>query len=206
MSHGNVSALYRPIDSKIVEQTKILYGACATQIARQLTGCNIESLLFVSIVDQYVETKVGNGYDLQFSAIRRDNTGKAQTPQMKLLHDVSVELMMAGLQSKRLDKWLRKQGLAYCHRHSCGNEMVPVAEELAWYKRMGPDQLNRTGLDWSGTHEIVHCFGCLSKTCFVPINLGSIYKRIFENTSKILEKSGYPASFSESKGNKEKAA
>lgn len=193
MSHGNHSPLYRPINQSIILKVSDIHGPVAAEIAHTLDGCHIESLLFVSLVHQYSEAARGNHYDLQFSALDRGGRGKLQTPEMKLLHDVRVELMMAGRQYKRLDTWLRKKNIALCHRHSCGDAMVPVSREDAWYDEMEKDQLNRTWLDWSGSHTIEHCFGCLSRKAFFPEQTRRAYDQIFDCTVSVLQSCGYEA-------------
>jgi hypothetical protein len=195
MSHGNTSPLLRPADSAIVSHIDSILGSdTASQIFRIFkAGCRIETLLLVSLAHQFDHSAAGSRYDLQFSAIKKDGTGKVQTPQMKLLHDVRVELGMAGWEFKQLNVWLESKGFELCRRHSCGDDMVPRDQVSKWYEDMRPDQLRRTQLDWDGTHELVDCPGCLSKKCFFPDKTRRAYDQIFDVTEKALIAAGHPA-------------
>ena len=191
MSHGNVSPLYRPTGPMIVMRAAEHFGQVAINIDTLMRGCHTETLLFVSLCHHVKETLEGRGYDLPFSAIRRDGTGKLQTPPMRLLHDVRVEFMMAGRQYKRFQNWLAYQGYVLCHRHSCGDEIVRLEAEESWYDNYETDQMVRTQLDWDGTHEMVDCFGCLKKKCFWDQRLSEVYREIFQITEAVLRAAGF---------------
>lgn len=195
MSMGTHCRLYRPIEPSVVSWTQ---ARCAHDtlrihipaIARILTNhCKIETLLWFAVID-LIERALLDERDLALpggafapslllSAIRKDGRGKHQTREMKLLHDVVVELGMAEENYETLQAYLREHlGLHIGGRHSCSKDCVRIDDLAAFRHAVRADQLQRTMLDW--THETtVIPLHELDQVCTYPLTQQTAVARIF---------------------------
>mgnify|MGYP001564472593 CR=1 FL=1 len=117
--------------------------------------CCAETLQVAAVL-QIVENHLdGHGRMLYLSALRRDRTGKMQTEEMRLLHDVIVEMPMNSYGYAQLQEVLRPHNMQMVMMHSCGGDIIPAGRDsyLAWWDKVKVEQLTRTWLDWSTTTE-----------------------------------------------------
>lgn len=154
MSSGKKSELFRPIEPAMLAAVEASYPAAAPHVralhAILTDACRVETLLFMAVVDALDRAIVGVPASILLSAVLTDGSGKAQTAEMELVHDVLVELPMAGRNHKRLQAYLGTLGFEWCMMHSCGGDCVPADGVDAWYDARASEQLLRTRLDWEG--------------------------------------------------------
>lgn len=122
-----------------------------------------ETLLFVTLVGMVSRYLAGEredeadyghfGAGTKLSAVKRDGSGKMQTPIMDLLHDVIVEMQMAGGNFRRLQQYLGGHQMALVSLHSCYMLVINSADVDAFYAACGADQMMRTNLDWVSDTE-----------------------------------------------------
>jgi hypothetical protein len=72
---------------------------------------------------------------------------------MELLHDVVVESWMAMGNMRRLQMYLRGEGMVVVSLHSCYMLVIGANQEDAFYEACACDQALRTNLDWVGVTE-----------------------------------------------------
>lgn len=162
MSIGKKSNLFFPIDQTVVQAVSTLYpkmGHHVPGIAEMMTlnETRVEALLFVSTIDVVSRASnrifdfEGKSASLYLSAIHNSKMHKGQTVAMELLHDVVVEMQMAGLQFEMLQSYLRKHfGLRMQFMHSCGADCTGEGDSLFIYQARAKEQALRTALDWTG--------------------------------------------------------
>ncbi len=154
MSSGKKSPLFRPITSDLlpwIEETHLRARPHVRPIFEILTtDCYVETLLFVAVIDALDRALGGEPGTIMLSAVMKNGVGKAQTAAMELVHDVLVELPMAGRNYTRLQAYLKGIGFEWCMMHSCGGDCVPIDLVEAWYDARGGEQKLRTRLDWQG--------------------------------------------------------
>ncbi len=158
MSFGKRSPLYQPIryNSRTKRIFKELYPALREKEIRSLfkiltANCSIETILFVAILDM-VSRFPGKSTPVMLSAVLKTHAGKAQTQDMEILHDVLVELQMAGENFRNLQNFLRQNyGGEFVFLHSCGGDFIPTHLVDAWYLSRRKEQSMRTRLDWMGS-------------------------------------------------------
>lgn len=166
MSMGTVSPLYQPFDDEMLERLAGHYPSIGLQNVTRITEImtdhlRTETLLMVAICDM-LDRQLRGVYDegdqrrqtqasgILLSAIARSGTYKVQTEQMKLLHDVLVELQMAGRNFARLQRFLQAEyGVQVVTMHSCGSAIVACNRVDSYYDTAAPEQLQRTTLDWT---------------------------------------------------------
>jgi hypothetical protein len=157
VSSGKKSALYSPITKALVPIVAAQYplaSAHALPVYEILTqSCAVESLLFVSVIDMIERHVKKQPTDITLSVVHKDERGKIQTKNMELVHDVVVELQMAGREFRDLQYYLAAHGMKILFMHSCSVVIVDPDEEDTWYASVAAEQLMRTSLDWSGTQE-----------------------------------------------------
>lgn len=124
---------------------------------------NTETLLFATLLVMINRYRMGyrekapgfrRGAGIMLSAVKKGGTGKMQTPNMKLIHDVFVELPMAGNNFRKLQALLGQNGLTLALMHSCGGAIIPAKEIDDFYEETGEAQEMRTLLDWQGSMTI----------------------------------------------------
>ncbi|MBP6888537.1 MAG: hypothetical protein KBC21_02420 [Candidatus Pacebacteria bacterium] len=162
MSIGKKSDLFFPINQAVVQAVADLYPSMShhvQEIAGMMTfnDTKVEALLFVSTVD--IVSRASNrifdferrSASLYLSAIHNSGMHKGQTAAMELLHDVVVEMQMAGLQFEMLQSYLKKHfGLRMQFMHSCGTDCTGEGDSSFVYQARAKEQALRTALDWSG--------------------------------------------------------
>ncbi len=202
MSMGTNSPLYRPIDQSVAAYTAGILrtdalGPHIGPLYRILTNhCKVEALLWFAVVDLIERALLGErdpeipggtiAPTLLLSAVRKDGRGKHQTPEMKLLHDVVVELNMAEENYEELQAYLRKYlGMHIGGRHSCSKDVVRTEDLAAFRAAVRADQLHRTTLDW--THETTQVsIRQLTLACVYPVSQQIMVERIFSRSEKCL--------------------
>lgn len=122
-----------------------------------------ETLLFVTLVGMVSRYLAGEredeadyghfGAGTKLSAVKRDGSGKMQTPIMGLLHDVIVEMQMAGGNFRKLQQYLGGHQMALVSLHSCYMLVIDAKDVDAFYAACGADQMMRTNLDWVSDTE-----------------------------------------------------
>lgn len=170
---GTASKLYQPINNidRAIEIIGAQFAPHGTRIAREVADImtqdlHCEALLFSVLVAMINEAEKGSrdldlaGGDiapvLLLSALNASGTAKVQTPQLKLVHDVVVELQMAGRNFARLQSYLRGAfGKEMVFYHSCGSAIVPTWKVEAFYDAVAQEQFLRTGLDWSSPSKLI---------------------------------------------------
>lgn len=159
MSSGKKSQLFHPIVESMLPAVKEAYPLAQPHVQQVFeiltTDCHVETLLFVAVIDALDRALDGKPGTIILSAILNERPGKVQTPAMSLVHDVLVELPMAGRNYKRLQAYLASLGYEWCMMHSCGGDCVPIDRVEAWYDAMAAEQQLRTKLDWEGSSNIV---------------------------------------------------
>lgn len=168
MSTGTKSHLFQPISSEMLPAIKKHFNNVNPSMVDEMFSIMTdrlvtETLLFVALVgmvSRYLkgeredEPDYGSfGAGTKLSAVKRDGSGKMQTPIMELLHDVVVEMQMAGGNFRRLQQYLGGHGLAVVSLHSCYMLIISADDVDAFYDACGSDQMMRTALDWSGETE-----------------------------------------------------
>jgi hypothetical protein len=190
MSYGKKCELYCPVQPAMVSRLNHFYPSAAPHIEnlyKILTqNCIVETLLFVSIVDcveRYLAGEQDAGFRL--SILRRDGKGKIQTRELEILHDVVVELQMAGENFEWLQQYLlRELRGKFVFFHSCGKALVPVRDIAGWYQDVRAEQVQRTVLDWSGSMEKKVSEEYARQVGIVP-------EKLFENLHRIFQVSDY---------------
>ncbi len=200
MSMGSNSRLYRPIEAGIVSHTKRilraneLYSHIAPLYGILTNYCRVETLLWFAVVDLIERALLGErdpeipggtiAPTLLLSAVRKDGRGKHQTPEMKLLHDVVVELNMAEENYEELQAYLRKHlGMHIGGRHSCTKDVVRTEDLAAFRAAVRADQLHRTTLDWMQSTTQVS-LRQLTGACVYPASQQVMVERIFSRSEK----------------------
>lgn len=115
--------------------------------------CYVETLQVVAVMTTIENYLMGSGRTFYLSALLRDRSGKMQTAEMRLLHDVIVEMPMNSFGYTQLQLVLAKYGMQFVMMHSCGGDIIPDGREsyLAWWHSIKDQQLARTWLDWTTT-------------------------------------------------------
>lgn len=168
MSTGTKSHLFKPVSSEMLPVIKKHFDNVKPEMIDEMFSIMTdrlvtETLLFVALVGMVSRYLKGEredepdygafGAGTKLSAVKKDGTGKMQTPIMELLHDVIVEMQMAGGNFRRLQKYLGGHGLAVVSLHSCYMLVISADDVDAFYDACGNDQMMRTALDWSGETE-----------------------------------------------------
>ncbi len=164
MSMGTKSPLYLPFNPQMVERLAERYPRLEEDVIADVVDIMTdylytETLLMVAICDM-LDRKLAGELDedaageyaagIKLSAVAKSGTYKLQTAEMKLLHDVVVELQMAGQNYDRLQEYLSARfGLRMVTMHSCGAAMVAVEDADAYYRAVAVEQEQRTRLDWT---------------------------------------------------------
>lgn len=164
MSSGKKSQLFQPVNEDMLFTLAGIYPNAVENIGSLYfiltNNCRVETLQFVAIVDMISRAKKDN-FDhynglaamVMLSVMSKSGNQKYQTTNLELLHDVLVEVHMAGRNFKNLQKYLAKEELAYVSFHSCGSGITKLSHEDIFYDTVEKEQLMRTELDWSGTTE-----------------------------------------------------
>lgn len=179
MSSGKKSELFRPIEPAMLAAVEAAHPAAAPHVraihAILTDACHVETLLFVAVIDALDRALSGTPASILLSAVLRDGSGKAQTAEMELVHDVLVELPMAGRNYRRLQGYLGTLGFEWCMMHSCGGDCVPAGDVDAWYDARAEEQMLRTRLDWEGvSHKGVSDAFIRTSTRMTPGELATI--------------------------------
>lgn len=117
--------------------------------------CCVETLQMVTVMQTVENYLRGEARPFYLSALRLDRTGKMQTAEMRLLHDVIVEMPMNGYGYAKLQEVLRVHNMRFVLMHSCGSDVIPADQDsyLRWWEGVKSEQLTRTWLDWSTTTQ-----------------------------------------------------
>jgi hypothetical protein len=165
MSFGTKDSSFRPIDESILEKVKFFFPNLSNSMINDLyhimtKNCAVETLLFVALLDMIDRFKKGKredepdyghfGAGTKLSAVSHDGKSKKQTYIMELLHDVIVEVQMAGGNFRNLQKYLAQHDMQIVSLHSCYMLVIANSNVDAFYESCGCDQERRTYLDWSG--------------------------------------------------------
>lgn len=163
MSMGTKSPLYRPITPAIVPFTRDEHPALAQHIQPLydiLTDhCQIETLLWFATIDLLDRSLSGErepelpggqfGPSILLSVVGKEGQGKYQSKELKLLHDVIVEMSMAGRNYRRLQEYLLdKFDRQIVLFHSCGGSMICPKDLELYEDAVANEQHLRTDLDW----------------------------------------------------------
>ncbi|MEX0931827.1 MAG: hypothetical protein WDZ88_03705 [Candidatus Paceibacterota bacterium] len=170
MSYGTKHETYKPVEAHMLHTLhKSYWQNLEPDEIRAIfdvmtEGLHTETLLFTFIIDALARfesgakdhASYGFGAGIRLSAVCKNGKGKFQTTELKLLHDVIVEMQMAGRNFFELQKLLRtRYGATFVHYHSCGSAIISLEQVKEFYEVSSSDQLLRTKLDWSGAHNIV---------------------------------------------------
>lgn len=128
------------------EQAEALYSILTDRLTT-------ETLLFTALIDLIDRYRKNGSASFKLSAIRKDKKGKVQTYAMELLHDVIVELQMAGRAMKKIQTELGKNGTMLAFMHSCESAIVDTQQVDSWLESKSEEEALRTRLDWEGTFE-----------------------------------------------------
>lgn len=165
MSMGTKSLVYKPVEASMLPAIERSYPRLPLGFVKNVfdiltKNLRTETLLFICVVDMLARfldgEREGQKRDLAIStqlilsALRKDRKGKMQTDNMELIHDVVVELQMAGGNFRDLNRYLAGFGLKIVFGHSCKSAVVRAEDEDLFYSLFGEEQLLRTELDWSG--------------------------------------------------------
>lgn len=166
MSRGTQSPTFAPVQGAMLDQIAMWYPRVGEQRIRRIFEImtdrfTTETLLFVTVIDLIERKLTGNhsfetpvdhlGPRLRLSVISADGTYKLQTPQMRDLHDVLVELQMSNRIFWQLQRYVKREfGLTFVFDHSCGSGLVPVKQAKSYLKLIMPEEEFRTKLDWIG--------------------------------------------------------
>ncbi len=117
--------------------------------------CYIETLQMVTVMQTVENYLAGQSKTFYLSALRLDHTGKMQTAEMRLLHDVMVEMPMNSYGYSRFQEVLRAHNMQFVMMYSCGSDVIPADRDsyLRWWESIRAEQLTRTWLDWSTTTQ-----------------------------------------------------
>lgn len=168
MSMGTQSPLFRPVSEAMLETVRLYCTRLSAGFLRSMfnimtDGLHTETLLFAALavtIHRYYggvrdqSPGFDRGAGIMLSAVKKDGSGKMQTPGMKLIHDVFVELPMAGSNFRKLQALLERHGITLVLMHSCGGAIVPAEEVDAFYHEVEKEQETRTLLDWQGSMEV----------------------------------------------------
>lgn len=157
--------------------------------------CVVETLLFVAVLDMVSRARSGVSAKIMLSLVRKDKRGKMQTEEMELLHDVVVELQMAGGNFRELQRYLAGEGFQLCFMHSCGSDCVPLANVDQWYASHEGEQLLRTTLDWSGSVAKKVSPKLIVEEALISADEFATVRRICENTKAALGYTGKAVAF-----------
>jgi hypothetical protein len=118
---------------------------------------NTETLLFVAMISnlsrfvagEKEDAGFGFGPGIRLSALSKDKTYKMQSNEMELLHDVVVELPMAGRNFNKYQEYIAKEfGATAVRYHSCGEAIVSLKDVDRFFDACASEQKLRTLLDW----------------------------------------------------------
>lgn len=166
MSLGTKSLLFKPVNASMLPIIKSNYTNISPTMVDDIytimtKNLVTESLLFtaiVSMVDRFIsgeredEPNYGQyGAGIKLSAVEKTNKYKMQSPVMELLHDVIVEVQMAGSNFRNLQKYLGTHNMAVATLHSCYMFVLSVDDLDSFYDNCGVDQMRRTELDWTSS-------------------------------------------------------
>jgi hypothetical protein len=166
MSQGTKSEVFAPVKKEMLELFERKFHNIQPVFIREIFSIMTEKLVtetllftaILSMVSRFLrgeyedETAYGHfGAGTKLSAVTKDGKRKMQTRPMELLHDVIVELQMAGGNFRKLQKYLASHGLSLVCLHSCYMLVIRVDNVDAFYEACGTDQQRRTELDWVGT-------------------------------------------------------
>ena len=187
MSYGKLSHLYMPVKNDMVPMFSSHLGLDQSMVEEifdaMSTSCEVELLLFSAICSQVSIFSHGYRPMIYLSAVRRDLQGKVQTPSMKLLHDVYVELSMNMAGMRALQAVLAKHDMQLALMHSCGGDITNSGDDAfnVWFKKVADEQLIRTRLDWSGSHTVLDNddWKLLEKICTIGDFQINLIKGIF---------------------------
>lgn len=164
MSLGTKSPLFKPVNASMLPTLKNHFKNITCEMIDdiyQIMTKNLvtESLLFtgiISMIDRFLsgeredEPNYGKyGAGIKLSAVEKNGKYKMQSPVMELLHDVIVELQMAGSNFRNLQKYLELHNMAIATLHSCYMFVLNTSDLDGFYENCGEDQMRRTGLDWT---------------------------------------------------------
>ncbi|MEK7636211.1 MAG: hypothetical protein AAB362_00780 [Patescibacteria group bacterium] len=157
MSYGKKSDLFQPVIMDMLPEFKRLYPRAeryVDAIFNVLTAhCTVETLLFASVIDLLDRFERNKSSNIVLSVIRKDHRGKMQSENMELVHDVVVELQMAGDNFRKLQSYFYKHDRAMVFMHSCKVAIVALDEVDSYYQTVAKEQALRTMLDWTGVSE-----------------------------------------------------
>jgi hypothetical protein len=117
--------------------------------------CCVETLQIITVLQTVENYLAGQGKMFYLSALRLDRTGKMQTAEMRLLHDVMVEMPMNSHGYGRLQEVLSEHDMQFVMMHSCGSDVIPADRDsyMLWWDKIKGEQEMRTWLDWSTTTQ-----------------------------------------------------
>lgn len=162
MSFGKKSPVYEPVNKDMLptiakhfpnikmRQIEDIYEIMTDDL-------HTETLLFVAIISgisrfiagEKDEAGFGFGPGIKLSALSKDRTYKMQSTVMELLHDVVVELPMAGKNFDHLQEYLAKKMKLHVYMyHSCGEAIASIDDKDKFFATCGEEQKLRTLLDW----------------------------------------------------------
>ncbi len=162
MSFGQKSELFVPVTPEIAFTLGSSYPRTnehLNDLYSILTDhCKVETLLFTALLDM-LDRALSGSYDyyertaamVMLSVLPKSGQDKYTTHNLGLLHDVVVEIHMAGRNFRNLQKYLESHGLVYVSLHSCGGGISPISREDHFYELTKMEQLKRTELDWVGS-------------------------------------------------------
>lgn len=168
MSMGTKSPLFAPIAASMLPTIKKHFTNVSPSMIDDMFKIMTdrlvtETLLFVALVGMLSRYLAGEredeaayghfGAGTKLSAVKHDGSGKMQTPIMGLLHDVIVEMQMAGGNFRRLQQYLSGHQLVLVSLHSCYMLVIDVKDIDDFYAACGADQMVRTNLDWVADTE-----------------------------------------------------
>jgi hypothetical protein len=160
MSYGKKSHLFRPVEADMLPFLESMFPAARAHVRPIFEilsdHCVVESLLLVSVldnIDRYLKNERDRGgisSGIVLSIISKDGSGKMQTQEMELVHDVLVELQMAGMNFRNLQTYLRKNNMEFVFMHSCGGDITGPDMVDVYFESVKHEQYLRTRLDWDG--------------------------------------------------------
>jgi len=168
MSFGKKTPLFAPVTEGMLPVVMQAYPNVSESMIKNIydivtRNLVTESLLFVALIDMISRFRAGEredepnyghfGAGTKLSAVKHDGSGKQQSSIMELLHDVVVESWMAMGNMRRLQSYLKGEGMTLVSLHSCYMLVIAAGTEDAFYEACACDQKRRTALDWDGITE-----------------------------------------------------
>jgi len=162
MSFGKKSNLFTPVTPEIAHTLGQIYPNTTKHLDNlyeiMTDNCKVETLLFTALLDM-LDRAFSGKFDyynktaamIMLSVLPKSGNDKYKTYSLELIHDVVVEIHMAGRNFRELQKYLSKQGLVYVSLHSCGSGVARINDEDTFYDMTAIEQLRRTKLDWTGS-------------------------------------------------------